>query len=418
LDRLSFVILMIALVGAVFLGGMANIQTDAIDYYAILQRLVGETPAIVPNLPFVEQRSPGYPLLSLPVYYALQLLDSRVTSQVVPGSARAAGGGGPERPSEQALLPPEPLRFKDVFFKNFDLAPQGSLFKWSLISALLLTSYVWFFAGIAVSSLTLRQLYPEPAGVSLPLWIVVASSVLMHNMVNTPAYATLAVFGASSLFTYSWVRGWQNRRTWTQWSAGLIAGLMVLIRLETVLIVAVLAGGLAVWRDGRFLRNFVLGGLLPLAVLLGYNLAQFGNPLQAAIFKGDMNLLRLDLSYVLSVLIHPQSGLLFWSALIMLGLTGLFFSRLPFLKALGWASLALTTLIALRVPVMYYCIGQGTQTVSGLSITCPADAAAVRSLIRFDANRYIIPLVPFAILGLRGLLQNIVERVWLPKTAH
>jgi hypothetical protein len=28
-------------------------------------------------------------------------------------------------------------------------------------------------------------------------------------------------------------------------------------------------------------------------------------------------------------------------------------------------------------------------------------------LIRFDANRYVIPLAPFAVLGLRGLLGQI-----------
>ena len=53
---------------------------------------------------------------------------------------------------------------------------------------------------------------------------------------------------------------------------------------------------------------------------------------------------------------------------------------------------------------MYGCIGQGTLAVSGITVMCPPDMPAMRNLIRSDANRYVIPLAPFAVLGLRGLL--------------
>ena len=72
LDALLCALLWLFLGAVVLTSGMANIQTDAIDYYAIVQRLVGDEPPIAPNLPFVEQRSPGYPLLSLPAYYLLK----------------------------------------------------------------------------------------------------------------------------------------------------------------------------------------------------------------------------------------------------------------------------------------------------------------------------------------------------------
>ena len=241
-------------------------------------------------------------------------------------------------------------------------------------------------------------------GYSLPPLLVITSVVFMHNLVNTPAYATLAVFGVSAFFTWFWVRGWQGAGAWSQALAGLLAGLLVLTRLETVVIVAVLLAALALTRQWRFLRHFVLGGLLALALLLLYNASQFGNALHTGILKGDMNILAFAPSYVLATLAGPQSGILFWSALTSLGIIGLLLSPRPALAALGLAALALIALIALRVPVMYGCVGQGTQVVSGITVICPPDMPAMLNLIRSDANRYVIPLAPFAVLGLRGLL--------------
>jgi cytochrome c oxidase subunit IV len=387
---------------------MANIQTDAIDYYAIVQRLVGDEPPIVPNLPFVEQRSPGYPLLAVPAATILKAASAWIepeTVKVAPPAGQVAGE--PARPSEQALLPPQPLRFGQLFFKNFDLAPQGGLFRWNIIAAMLLTSYALFFAGLFISGRTLALLYAPPVGYSLPPLLVLTSMVFMHNLLNTPAYATLAVFGVSAFFTWAWVRGWQGGSARDQALAGLFAGLLVLTRLETVLIVAVLLAALALTRQWRFLRRFILGGLPVLALLLAYNATQFGNPLHTGILQGNMNIVRFDASYVLATLAGPQSGILFWSALTSLGIIGLFASPAPSLKALGWAALALIALIALRVPVMVGCVGQGTIEVSGIVVACPPDSAAMLQLIRADANRYVIPLAPFAVLGLRGLLGQI-----------
>lgn len=410
LDALLCIVLWLFLAAVVLTSGMANIQTDAIDYYAIVQRLTGDEPPIVDNLPFVEQRSPGYPLLTLPAATMLQVASSWIEAETVrlaPPSGQQAGEQA--RPSEHALLPAQPLLLRQVFFKNFDLAPQGGLFRWNIIGAMLITSYALFFAGLFISGRTLALLYPPPVGYSLSPLLVITSAVFMHNLVNTPAYATLAVFGASAFFTWLWVRGWQGGSAWPQVLAGLLAGLLVLTRLETVLIVAVLVAGLALSRQFRFLRHFILGGLPALALLLFYNASQFGNPLHAGILKGDMNVLAFDLSYVLATLAGPQSGILLWSALTSLGVLGLLISPSAALKALGWASLALVALIALRVPVMYSCVGHGTQVISGVTITCPPDMPAMLDLIRSDANRYVIPLAPFAVLGLRGLLGQITD---------
>jgi hypothetical protein len=233
--------------------------------------------------------------------------------------------------------------------------------------------------------------------------------VFMHNLVNTPAYATLTVFGVSCLFTYFWVDGWQAGSMRSQWAAGLFTGLMVLTRLETVLVATVLLAALTLQREFRFARNFVLGGLIPLALLLVYNTTQFGNPFHMGILKGNMNQIALEFSYVWNVLFAPQAGILFYSTLPALGILGLFLTKTRSLKGLGWASLALIALISVRVPVMYYCIGDGFLLIEGLYITCPPDNASMLELIRFDANRYIIPLVPFAVLGLREFVEKVTN---------
>lgn len=403
LDALLAALLLFFLAALVLTSARANIQTDAVDYYAIVQRLVGDEPPILPNLPFVEQRSPGYPLLSLPAYYLLKGTTFWVETETVRMAPPPPAAGGPPRSSEQTLLPPKPLRFYEIFGKDFDLAPHGGLFRWRIIAAMLLTGYALFFAGLTISGRTLALLYPPPAGYSLPPLVVVTSAVFLHNLVNTPAYATLTAFGLSAFFTWAWVRGWQGGAARSQALAGLLAGLLVLTRLETVVIVAVLLAALAVSRRWRFLGYFALGGLPALALLLAYNTTQFGNPLHAGILRGDMNILVFDPSYVLATLVGPQSGILFWSALICLGVIGLLLNARPGLRALGLAALALIALVALRVPVMYGCVGQGTQVVSGVVIACPPDMPAMLDLIRFDVNRYVIPLAPFAVLGLRGL---------------
>ena len=136
----------------------------------------------MPNLPFVEQRSPGYPLLSLPAYYLLKGATFWVETEIVRVTPAPAAAGQAPRASEQALLPPQPLRFSQLFFKDFDLAPQGGLFQWQISAAMLLTSYALFFAGLAISGRTLALLFPPPVGYSLPPLLVVTAAVFMHNL--------------------------------------------------------------------------------------------------------------------------------------------------------------------------------------------------------------------------------------------
>ena len=75
IDRFVFTVLMIFLVIIIISSSRANIHHDSIDYYAIVQRLTQNSGnPIARNLHFVEQRSPGYPIVSLIPYYLISSL--------------------------------------------------------------------------------------------------------------------------------------------------------------------------------------------------------------------------------------------------------------------------------------------------------------------------------------------------------
>ncbi|MBM3176336.1 MAG: hypothetical protein FJZ93_11625 [Chloroflexi bacterium] len=194
IDCSAFAALMILLVIIVISSGMANIQTDSIDYYAIVQRLTQNSGnPIVRNLHFAEQRSPGYPVLSLIPYYLISSLvepfvqtEKIVTPSNRPDSPRQA-------PTERMLLPSQPILFRDIFFKDFYIETQDSWFEWKIIASMLFTSYAFLFIGLifAVKSLALEN--KSFLGASLVPLVAITSGVFMHNIVNTPAYATLNV---------------------------------------------------------------------------------------------------------------------------------------------------------------------------------------------------------------------------------
>lgn len=406
IDCFVFTALMIFLVIIVISSSRANIQTDSIDYYAIVQRLTQNSGnPIVRNLHFVEQRSPGYPIVSLIPYYLISsLVEPFVQTEKIVTSSDLAQVSPTSPPTERMLLPGKPILFKDIFFKNFYIETQDSWFEWKIIASMLFTGYALLFIGLifAVKSLALEN--KSFLGASLAPLVAITSGVFMHNIVNTPAYATLTAFGVSCLFGYFFVKGSLERKFAPKFLSGLFVGLLVLTRLETIVIATVVLVSLVVIREFGFLKNYVLGALVPTVILLLYNLSQFGNPFHLGILKGDINLISLDWGYIYANLFNPQSGILFWSTLASLGIIGLFLDDKRHTKILGIASLALIVLILIRVPIMYDCIGEGTRLIGGLPITCPNNMAEMVTLIRFDANRYIIVLIPFSILGLRTLV--------------
>lgn len=408
IDYSAFAALMIFLVIIVISSGMANIQTDSIDYYAIVQRITQNSGnPIVRNLHFVEQRSPGYPVLSLLPYYMISFLIEPFvqTEEIVTPSKRSYSPI--QTPTERMLLPGQPILFRNVFFKNFYIETQGSWFEWKIIASMLLTSYALLFIGIIFVVKTLALENKSFLGASLAPLVVITSSVFMHNIVNTPAYATLTAFGISCLFSYFFVKSSLEKKLSSQYLSGLFVGLLVLTRLETVVIAMTILVWLVVTRQFDFLKNYVLGALIPAVVLLLYNLSQFGNPFHVGILKGDINLISFELDYVYANLFNPQSGILFWSTLVSLGIVGLFLDGKRHTKILGIGSLALIAVVLVRVPKMYYCIGEGIKLIGGLPIACPDNMAEMVRLIRYDVNRYVTVLIPFSIIGLRTLFVSV-----------
>ena len=405
-DYSAFTALMIFLVVIIVSSGMANIQTDSIDYYSIVQRLTQNSGnPIVRNLHFVEQRSPGYPIISLIPYQVTSLLIEPLvqTEEIVTPSSLAQNT--PEHPpTEIILLPSEPILFKDIFFKNFYIKTQDSWFSWKIISSMLFTSYAFLFIGLIVTVKTLALENKSILGASLAPLLVITSSVFMHNVVNTPAYATLTAFGISALFTYCFVKGSLANKFAPQFLSGLFVGLLVLTRLETIVIATVVLISLVAIREFGFLKNYVMGALSAVVILLIYNLSQFGNPFHLGILEGDINLISFDLGYIYANLFHPQSGILFWSTLASLGIIGLFLDDKRYTRILGISSLALIILFLVRVPVMYNCIGEGTRLIGGLPVMCPDSMADALMLVRSDVNRYITVVIPFSVLGLRALI--------------
>jgi len=405
-DYVIFSLLLCLLLLIIFSSSRANIQSDSVDYYAILQRLTksSDTP-IARNLHFVEQRSPGYPIISLLPYHFISIAIGPfvITEKIVESSNREKLIPLEGSESEKMLFPDKPLLSKDIFFKNFYIEKEGSWFKWKTILALLLASYILLFSGIIFSIKTLTLGNEEITGVSLIMLTIFTSGVFMHNIVNTPVYATLVAFGMSSIFCYFFIRSFVQQDSLSQFLAGLFLGILVLTRLEAVIILGILFLFLLLTKERAYLKNFILGSFLSLLTLLLYNFSQFSTPFHFGILKGDINQFGFDFGYIYANTLNPKSGMIFGSPLISLGIVGLFFSNKRYLKALGVSSFILIGLLLVRVPVMYKYMGNGPIDIGGLLVTCPKSIEEALVLIRYDINRYIIILAPFAVLGIHSL---------------
>ncbi|MFZ5933084.1 MAG: ArnT family glycosyltransferase [Patescibacteria group bacterium] len=427
-DRFISGALLILLPIIIFSFSKANIQTDSVDYYSILQRLTDSSkPPIVRNLHFVEQRSPGYSIISMiPYYFTSYAIEPFVkTEKIVDGgetelprppqlpepndeNGKPKLGGLDGRPrgetSEKMGIPSTLLFARDIFFKNFYLERSGGVFEWKIIFALLLTSYAFLFLGILFSIKTLALERIKVIGVSLPLFVIFTSLIFIHNIINTPAYATLTAFGLSAIFCFFFVKSFEKENFANQFLAGLFLGFLVLTRLETVIVGGILFLFLIFYKKWRFLKNIILGGLPSLAILLFYNFSQFGTPFHFGILKGDINQLGFDFNYIVASLVNPKSGIVFWSFLLCLGVYGLFFGRKKHLKALSIASLIFIGFMLVRVPVMYKCMGGEPVNLGGIIVPCFQTMNEALMLIRSDVNRYITVLAPFAILGVQNLV--------------
>lgn len=300
------------------------------------------------------------------------------------------------------------MPFWQVFGKDFALPGQSGHYRWTLALALAMTSYGFLFAGLLAIASTLHSRYPNLPGYALIVAVVLTSPIFLYNVFAAPLYATFTAFGASACFCRSFLLARLTGLAKHEWMAGAWLGLLVLTRLETAVFAAALGIFLLLRREGWFCARLVLGAVWALLAWMAYNWRTTGSLLSFEILRGDINNLRVVPGYIVKSLLHPACGMLFWSALVCMGLACLLASRVPGLPDLGIASLALVTLMLLRVPVMMQHIGEGRLIIGGLDVMPPPTNAAALGLIRGDMNRYIILLVPFAVVGLR----EFVHRRW------
>lgn len=409
IDIFILLVLSIALGLLIFSNSKANIQTDSIDYYAILQKLTDndENP-IVRNLYVVEQRSPGYSIFSIiPYYFASYVIQPFVKTEELVDSV---GEGSFEKETEKMLIPSRPLLSRDIFFKNFYVEREKSWFEWKIIFALLFTSYLFLVMGVFFVLKTLSLENKKVIGVSLIMFVIFTSRIFMHNIIISPAYATLTAFGISSVFCYFFVKSFIKKDAKYEFFSGFFLGLLVLTRLETALLFFVSAFFLIFYKETPFLKRFLIGFSIGMLILLPYNFLQFGNAFHHGILKGDLNLISLDMDYVYANILNPFSGIIFWSPLISLGIVGLFFSNKKYSRILGVCSIVLMGLYLVKVPAMYQCVGQDSLSVGGLLMDCPRDKTEALTLVRYDINRYITVLIPFAVVGLYNLIMFLLKQ--------
>ncbi|MEW6685505.1 MAG: hypothetical protein AB1393_04790 [Candidatus Edwardsbacteria bacterium] len=319
---------------------------------------------------------------------------------------------GMERPkkmagSEMVGFPPQPLHIKDLFFKDYYVPMEGSWYQWKLALSLLLTSFFFLFIGIWTNAKVLKLYYPAYKCLFIIPTTLVTAHMFMRSIFDLPLFTTLTVYGLSSLFLLFTCLSFRSNKVWYVILSGFILGLLVLTRLELSILAMLLIGYFLFTKKIRYFVLFSLGGLAPFLVLILYNLSLFGQPLHLGIFRGDINTLGLNWRYIFESLIHPESGVLFWTPLLMPGLVFLITAKDSILKVIGLCSFVLIFLYTLRIPIMYYSIGQGIIDIGGIPVTTPETPTQMRELIRFDINRYLCVLIPFSIIGIRRGIHKI-----------
>ncbi|MCS7238665.1 MAG: hypothetical protein NZ899_10410 [Thermoguttaceae bacterium] len=438
LDRLIFYggVMLLVVVFVAF--SRANIAADSVDYYGMLQWLTPEPEKpILRNLYFAQQRSPGYSLSATIPYFLLTFaVDPFVTTEQVveypppppffrgpppprwppeetfsnpakEGFSTVHGPGFPPpgpKGSEFALIPPRPLLLRHVPFKDFYVPHEGSWFQWKLVLALATTSLFFLVVGVITCGQSLRCRFSDWPAYALVIVAILCSPIFLVNIVTAPLYATFTAFGVSSLFLLSFIRAHETGTPTQALLCGAFLGYLVLVRLEVAVFAGTLAFLLIVKGQWRLAVLLVIGASWALVAWVLYNFAAFGKWLNFAILKGDINRLTFRPGYFFDSLLHPLSGVVFWTPVLLPGLIGLFLSRSSALRFLGVASVVLVILYALRVPIMYDHVGGPPLEIGGIPVTPPPTSGAMRELIRADNNRYVTVLLPFLIVGVRELL--------------
>ncbi|MDO8647006.1 MAG: hypothetical protein Q7R70_01145 [Candidatus Diapherotrites archaeon] len=413
LDKGLFIVLLAALAGIVLLQAMANISSDSVDYYAILQKTVSSPSQapIVANLHFMGQRFPGYPLTALiPYAFAAFFIGPFVEKQAIIDVPKFQNQGIGNEGQPKELIPSRPLPIFAIFFKEITIKPQNGLFDWKIAFALLFTSFALLFLGIFfIAKTLLKEKAGSIAGISLAAIAVFLSPSLMQNAIQTPMYATLAAFGFSAIFAYFFINAFRQYSARNAFFAGIFLGALAITRLEGFVFLIVIAVMLALWEKIDLLKNLLLGLAPFVIILLAYNFAMFGNAFHFGFLAGDINKIGFDIGYAFANLANPASGILFYSPIVVLGIAGLFLSRKKHFEILGLCAIALIVLMLFRIPVMYSCTGENV-IIGGVDVGCASTEMQKLALVQSDANRYVTVLIPFAVFGIRELIAAIFRK--------
>jgi hypothetical protein len=272
------------------------------------------------------------------------------------------------------------LAMAPLYWVGLVIPSLGMLQMASLLNAILTAA-----TGGILFLLTRRLGYDEriALGVALLYGLATIAWVYSKYLFSEPLAALLLAVTAYLLFAFR-----QEGRHWRAALAGLLAGLAVATRANNLFLVPVFGTYLVAsskvtkGKDGASYSPapslyFLLGLIPPALLLLGYNWARTGNPLQTGY---DLTIFSPDLLLGLyKLLFSPLRGLFIYSPLLFLSIPGLIWS---------WQRNRAETALILGVTGVTTAIFAVWSSGEGLSW----------------GSRFLIPVVPFLCLALAPIL--------------
>ena len=405
IDLGLFTLLLIIIFTLSFFLSIGNLTHDSIDYYTILQKIVSPNElGIVDNPFFLEQRAPGYSLISIPSYYFLNTISFLVNNSITPKMDSPINAiDMPE------FIPTKLINAKDIFFNN-NLTNQNFIYNWKIAGALILTSFILLLLGIIYSFKTLSFMKEKNkiTGLFLIGIIILLTQSFTQTIIQTPTYATLCSFGIISIFTYFFIKSYYSKSSHIAILSGILLAILSLIRFEGTIIGIIIIGSLFFLKEKQLAKNILAGLITIIPLYIIYTTLMFGKIINLAFLNGDLNKILFDPNFIFQATLSPFSGAIFFSTIILIGIIGLFLTSKKPLKVLGIVSIVFIIVICFRVPVICTCGASETITIGNEIVTCATQACA--QLIQSDINRYLILLVPFSLLGLQNLFFIIQEK--------
>lgn len=402
MSRLYWVLLLISGTFIVLLSfTRINIHFDDKYYYCALVHMAGQQSEptqeerLCNAIGFtsdVIERPFGVALLSLPMYKVLEGI-----AMLLPLREIAISGS-----SIEGMVPNEIARFGESFWVTYRYVSGNYSTLPGL--AIVLTGYVVLIVGLwsLYRVLIGKGVAPEISVISLLL--LLTGSVFFHNLTVTPMYPTLLVLGLSCLVMFGVeYRGGKN----VYRSIGLAAlAALVVVKYELIVLflLYLLPYGATGEKDTikRMLEGVLCISLVVILFIFGNVLLQ--QPLISLLIPQG-NVWRLDVRYVYYSFFSIQAGLLYYSTAFLIGIAFLLGKArvLASNRQIHQGTILIIVvclgIYLLRIPEAY------TADVSNIGL---------RILLRYDINRYVVALYPYAGIGLGLLLQRYLS-IQMPK---